>query len=252
MQSVSNCGSSYLQSLCQSSPRQIMHGLLGAALIYQLFDQAIANLIALETYRQGTSLFSYPRIFFCGSSTNTRPLRWIWDDSLSAFRRTGRLKDKVKIYYELNANGPARDSGKAHLQLCNNYWIALFLTTVSPTIKYRFIPNKIVFSDTNFAFPKEVFSPTHQGITGSLIQGLNRGVFSRIRAKPEKFAVGFLELMAAVVLASLFFNIKAPFLQCDRLISTLRKVDDFNYKLYPLLGAMGRAVSFTFLTMYTP
>jgi hypothetical protein len=91
--------------------------------------------------------------------------------------------------------------------------ISSFLGCASPVVKFRFTPEQIN-EDFNknqdrkpILYAKKDIGVTHVEITGSLIQGINSSVFTRIYHKPTKFLYGCVQLVAAVGLTCIYCNI---------------------------------------------
>lgn len=80
----------------------------------------------------------------------------------------------------------------------------------TPTLRFKFTPERVkqVFENDpdydNLAFRTRLkIGPEHIGITGSLAQGLNCGLFHRIGQNPGKFLLGLIQLILAVALVAL-------------------------------------------------
>lgn len=203
-------------------------------LVYQLFDSGLANFLALDTARHGTTLYSYLKIQFQGGKTcygghvndinQSESLNRIF-----AFSDESTLVGLTKVplytsYFSGYAHFARMDKfiGKKieHTFLELPLLVLSFLPgLISPTVKYRFTPQEIkrkfehdednVFDGKGgmVLHTKENIGISHLGITGSLIQGMNPSIFGRIYNKPEKFALGCAQLVAAIALTCIYCGI---------------------------------------------
>lgn len=279
LESTKVYGNTHFPTAMRLASHVTLMNIAKASAIYQLFDQAVANLLALETHRHGTSILSYPRIFFFGGkiarggtggqsahllqAQGSNPYRdrsvgriWMWEDSLSTFRRRATLSDKFSEFAWQNMQGPFHYSMFANKALFNDFEIGQFLALLTPTIKYRFTSDEAGrrlsrdFVGTHGCrYAQQDISPIHLGITGSLIQGVNRDLLNRIRAKPEKLIVGMVELAAAVALTYIFFNLKTSSSLCNRIISSLHNVDLSCHSHADLFNPKKLSVALSLLTI---
>lgn len=266
LSSTRNVISDYISKIAQSKLAKIVF-------LYHLYDSALANILALDTCRHGTSLPGYVNIFFNGGKINragsaetayletySSDQYWIkqrkkanigkiyvWNDSRSSELflakaqkclpiSPGALKFRNFIYtvtWPLGKRSASfRFSAQANIALLPagkivgmiSHVVGFLLTFVTPTVKYRFTPQELAKKFENdpdlpgmAQRTSSDISPTHLGISGSLIQGLNFGILGRIKNKPGTFALGCVQLTAAIALTLLWTGIQtsSPFIQAS-------------------------------------
>jgi hypothetical protein len=223
--------------------------------LYNLFDSAIADCLALHTCRHGTSIVSYVKIMFTGGKANkggtggesayrnthdpdsqeTKKrlaankgriyvFRDLLEDNVQQYAQ-GLAATKIKLFsilkrtflpldfsYQGNtnlfANEKSSEKAKQYAPIAG-----ALLTLLTPIVKYRFTPDELnSFEEDGDLQPFALYtdkdiSPWHLGISGSLIQGVNRQMFSRIKDNPVKVAKGFTKLIAALALSAIWIGI---------------------------------------------
>jgi len=205
------------------------------SLLYNLYDSAIANLLGLQTNRHGTSLLNYFQICLSGGKVTkggggetvyfnrvgdpranevlercTNKI-YVWNDQNWRPDLDWAIEKRLKpiVYSGMgNANSSANSS---QLQKTPSTTLGYFLALVTPTVKFRFTPEEF---EKNFkpddwlrlkaSVTTKDISVFHLGITGSLIQGLNSGMFQRIKRNIPSFMLGCVQLTAAIALTILW------------------------------------------------
>lgn len=208
--------------------------LVQGALLYQLYDSAIANMLCLDTLRHGTSLSSVVRINLQGAKPEMSPSSLIrvvslytdFDDKSHSLGKkiTAKLFTPLfTTYYSIRANArdfgshlpePTAPLGKV-LYLVIEFIASVALGIFSPTVKFRFTPEEreerfLVDKGDDDAkgsgslYTTDEIETSHLGISGSLRQGLNSSLVGRIKTHPGKFVLGLAQLTAAVALTSIW------------------------------------------------
>lgn len=210
-------------------------------ILYNLFDSGLANSLALGTYRHGTSFKNFFKIWFGGGKVFCGGGK----DGASAYEffniYENTCKGKIHVWNEKPSWGDLDPSLKkiamgwpiikrtipsVFSRMANSVMTARLLkrpidnenvsitslpifalTFLTPTIKYRFTPEKFKSSfhiDNDLAglasYTITNISVAHLGIAGSLIQGLNSRILDRIKNNPRTFLLGCAQLVAAVAL----------------------------------------------------
>ena len=231
------------------SPLSSFFKLSGIYAIYNLYDSAIANMLGLETFRHGTSLYKWCCIKLKGADPNKgkNSSKWIiggnspgalercaghfftfYDSEFSTPGYCPKSSITSKIFKRILPKqhtfcASVGDAEKLGESLTKNKTvikvIKIFAGTiftvislaVTPTLKVRMTLEK---SKSEFQFERDIdyggfaqktkkaISPKYFGIIGSITQGVNRGVFGRIRRNPAKFLTGLVQLVAAVALTA--------------------------------------------------
>lgn len=232
------------------------------AFLYNLYDSALANILALDTCRHGTSITGFAQIFFFGGRTDlggaaettflkaySNNLSWnqqrenanksriyVWNDNMD--RANPKVPQLKNLWFIAKRIAPIVFSCQANTVLFPKGAIAQvagsLLAIYTPTVKYRFTPQELKekFEDdpdlTGIAKRTSFdISPSHLGISGSLIQGVNLGVFERIKNKPGTFALGCAQLIAAIALTIIWTGVQTS---CPTINVTIQAVTAFtNY-----------------------
>lgn len=216
--------SSYTQTQRLSLRERISRlfwSLLGCHTVYNLADAGLARFLVLETLTHGTSLPSYIRINLrgadprmggakCGSSAGIGIERFVENSKnfFHVFKDSWVTNESMfaKIYKPIAPRLHASLAGSASAGNGVPKIIGAIAGFFTPTIKFRFTPAQITpggfendpdYEGLAYRTPKPI-GVSHIGMTGSIIQGINPGVFSRMRANPGKVLCGVALLTAAV------------------------------------------------------
>ncbi len=196
------------------------------AFVYNLFDSAIANILALETNRHGTDIYSYAKIHLQGAKTckgghvkdsyqsHSKNRVFVFkdnknlDDSISTTICAFGYSLGAYLSYAPDFLNSARAGVLQLLPIIPSCLAAL----VTPTVKFRHTPEQLkkdfkIDDEGGALFTEKNISPLHLGISGSLIQGLNFSLFNRISNHPTKFILGVVQLTAAVGLTCIFCGV---------------------------------------------
>lgn len=207
--------SNYLKAYApQSSPivQEALKQFGQIALLYNLVDSGLANLLALETAKYGASILKHPKIYLFGlehADTLTRDTLSIKSHKEDSWNPSTVISN----YFERKYFMPQRHISR---------WNPRILAGLIPSIKFRFNLaklNEISVNQNNKKQTRENYeinknfitawtatSASHIGIPGSLIQGLNAELFTRIKQNPVKCLIGAAQLTAAVVLTLFFYK----------------------------------------------
>jgi len=225
-----------------------LSGIAKIAFLYTLYDDALANILALETNRHGTSIYSYAKIHLQGAKvrygghvadyyqSHSQNRVFVFEDHASFFGSKGftfALKDRLSTHscamgYSQGAYEALLNNGMNFLyskgvpqSILRTFSIPKSILSVafgvlSPVVKFRFTAEQLQRDfkpdDKGCAlYTEKDISVTHLGISGSLIQGVNFSVFKRIYRKPTQFLLGCVQLTAAVALTCLYTGIGTSF-----------------------------------------
>lgn len=211
---------------------------LNTCIIFDLFDEAIANILCLKTYTHGTSPKNYHNIMKIGvdpsyggnggenayfAATGNMP-----PDSIDPTTRIDGWNCKNRFFVYLpNASAP----NKYFSSLVYSYQACLGENTTphqyrtkrsrcirlaalracsTPTLKFRLAPNNPIKFTIDNTTPGQTAGYTEQpmsantiGLYGSLHEGMNSQWLGRIKQNPQQFRRGLLTLAAAVALVAL-------------------------------------------------
>lgn len=182
---------------------------------YHLIDSGLARLLALETLTHGTGPANYIDINIfgvdpsrCRSQVNSIEHFHVFKDSRFGLNPDNSLSMNRLELIMLKELSPK-------IQALHSAGICGIFT---PTLKFRFTPDELVEAESLGHFvnnPDYTFfrgykitqpiKPSRIGITGSLINGINRGMFKRMTNNPKKVLLG------ASLLAAGIFNLKMQF-----------------------------------------
>lgn len=268
-------------SLATSKASQIiskigLSELVKIAFLYQLYDDAIANILALETNRHGTSIYSYAKIHLQGAKTcygghvedgyqaHSANRFFVFEDHASFFGTKGvkyALGDRLSTHisamgYSQMAYQALAAQGLTALNrlgipqgFLRTFELPIFISSIplgifSPSLKFRFTPEQLRqdFKPDNLGgalYTEKDVSITHLGISGSLIQGVNLSVFKRIYHKPSQFLFGCVQLTAAIALTCIYTAIATPFPVINSSITVIKELMDRHHVIKNIaLGAL--------------
>lgn len=229
------------------------------AFLYKLYDDALANILALETNRHGTSLYSYAKIHMQGAKVcygghirdayqgHSQNRIFVFKDHASFSENLSfSIKDRLSTFLcSMGYSQGAYSASMRHgLEALGNLGVpssllrpfvlpsiilSIPLGILSPTLKFRFTPEQLDkdFREDNEGgalYTEKDISPTHLGISGSLIQGVNFSIFKRIYNKPSKFILGCVQLTAAVALTCIYTGLATPFPLVNTSITIISEV----------------------------
>lgn len=219
---------------------------LNAFFVFDLIDDAIADLLCLQTHYHGTSPKAYHSIMNHGadpgygakggetkfhealsisspqdpndnSGFNCSNRFFVCLDSGNAIFK--RLIPRV--YTAVACIGENCDPEKNCLQKAFLIFISIIEGSFSPTLKFRFNQKEeISFEEDTTGYPQNYVGftkqniPTHHiGLIGSITHGLNSEWSTRVKANPLKFAIGLVKLIiaAALIGAAVFATINVPY-----------------------------------------
>lgn len=204
--------------------------------IYNLVDSGLANVFALETLTHGTGPFGYIGINLngadpnygggnTGSSVGSGFSRYIETSKnyFHVFKDSGFYEDSSnflekifipigktllpKLHSTLSGMATFGYSFNNGFQNLPKGIIGGFAGFFTPTLKFRFTPEDLCLFENDPDYggiayrTTAAISSSHLGITGSLQQGINLGMFDRIVANPQKVLIGISLLAAAAVVA---------------------------------------------------
>ena len=190
------------------------------AFLYQLYDSGIANILALETNRHGTSLYSYIKIHLQGVKIS-KGRAFVYEDDESLLSVGGLCNRLITPF------SASFDSINAYAGLYIPFIISIPLGLISPVVKFRFTPEQLAKdfkedTEPNGAlYPEKDIGVSHLGITGSLMQGLNPSILKRIYSKPTKFLLGCAQLVAAIALTCIVYKISTPFFRVNLILAAV-------------------------------
>lgn len=194
---------------------------MGCLISYHLIDSGLADLLALETLAHGTGPLGYIGIHLHGADPSF--------GGSGSSRGNSRFQESSRGYFHV-----FKDSGfgvlpngytsfssselimnKALLPKYHAVLSAGVCGIFTPTLKFRFTPQEVLGTSGRFENdPEHPFmayktmqpiEASRIGILGSLIHGINRGMFKRMANNPKKVLVG-IGLLAAGIL-----NLKIQF-----------------------------------------
>ena len=206
---------------------RFVYGSLGFSSAYHLFDLGLANLLALDILKHGTSLKNYFSISFSGADPSrggtSETQYYGWNEKTdwgSCVNYAEDAKNKFFVMHETDRSNET-DSGTqgpcmgvqlpmAYSNMANSNStggrtpLTILLDFITPVLRFKFIPADF---KANFkpdkTMPKGCFytekpiSPMHLGITGSVTQGINPRMFSRMIQHPSRVLRGVVFLGAA-------------------------------------------------------
>jgi hypothetical protein len=211
---------------------------LNGFFLFNLFDDAVADLLCLRTTTHGTSPKCYSSIMRSGADP-ARGGTGGESGLYAAFGRTHTFETEKKasgwncknrffvflhdcpepikrwqprVYSIAASIGENCSPEQSKLAKAKSVALSLFEGFCSPALKFRFTPESSIkfqwdqtFSDKKqiAGFTEQPISPDHIGLYGSLKQGVNRQWGARIRANPAQFVKGLLKLIATVTLLAL-------------------------------------------------
>jgi hypothetical protein len=239
------------------SVKKSLWSLAGTLAAYQLFDQGLANFLNLETLRHGTGPLGFVGINLHGADPN-----YGGHETGSGFVQSKYMENSKGYFHvfkdsECSAGGhlpffltiPPRIhailSGTASIGVPPLGMLAGLLT---PTLRFRFRPEDILgcIKDCQFEDDpdydgaayrtQQPISPIHLGITGSITQGVDSNMFSRMSADPLKVLGGALLLIGAYKVAKVTYNYftqetsEQPEQEMSWVRKVAKKVEDWSLK----------------------
>lgn len=207
-------------------------------LVYQLLDSGLANFLALETIRMGTSLPTYIKIQAKGGKFNRG------STCKDPTNLTKILNNRGAIFIE-SAETTLSHFPKDHKSLFIKIF-ALLAGAIQPVIKVRYsdsdegimkiLKKKTTTDDHDSYFYVLERKPSawsiktsHLGITGSLRQGINSSIFQRISQKPGKFTLGCAQLIAAIALTCIYCGIRTGSPLINHSLTVLSNFKEIHY-----------------------
>jgi hypothetical protein len=213
---------------------------LNGAFVFNLFDDAIADLLCVHTYTHGTSPKCYNSIMKIGADP-TRGGKGGESGLYEAFGTNHDLEVKLagkesgwnckgrffvfphqcpelikrwqpRLYAIAACIGENCTVKQSKLEKGVMMVASFFQGFCSPVLKFRFLPDEAVkfkgdetFSDHPDigAFTEHPISPDHIGLYGSIYKGVNADWKNRIQQHPGQFVKGLLKLTASVALVVL-------------------------------------------------
>lgn len=215
----------------------VTHALSGC-MLFELFDEALADLLGLVTFRHGTAPANMYSILWTGASTrfggksegnavqeDTGRFYVVRDrnqgngDCCDCIPCLGSCDKELDNYMSLGhtARSYARaTTSKSDWQytMCDSIPVVSF----SPTLKFRFRPDQIAKPNDIYEGERQVFyddrteggaeftwqpiTPDHTGFYATLAQGLDTNIWQRAQADPARFTRGLYKLSWAVLLAA--------------------------------------------------
>jgi hypothetical protein len=203
--------------------------------IFSFFDDALADLLGLETYRHGTSPGCVYSILWTGGQPRLGGRLGHGETGMSSFPdlRKGDydchgkffvMKDNTtnfgpcclfdcldKLCENDKASPYIYTATKAEVKNSCVDWTCP-ITYVTSTVKFRFTPeealaqgfrNDRTYNDGIAKVTAKPITPDHIGLYGTLAHGLDGGVFQRIADHPDRFINGLYKLAWAVMLTAL-------------------------------------------------
>lgn len=215
---------------------------LNAFFLFNLFDDAVADMLCLHTYTHGTSPKNYNSIMWYGTdpsqggSGGESALYAAFGqdhDAIEANEKSGwNCKNRFFVFppecpepmrrwqprvYSIAACIGENCSTEQNRVIKG---ILIFASIIqgfcSPTLKLRFAPEDPIhfewdqtFSEASklAAFTEEPISPDHIGLYGSLHEGLNSKWFNRVSENPTLFIQGIAKLVTTVALTALLIQV---------------------------------------------
>lgn len=207
---------------------------LNTCIIFDLFDEAIANILCLGTYRHGTSPRSYHNIMKIGidpkyggtggenayyttlgrsNPGSSMPADSGWNCKNRFFAFLPEAQAFTKFFGPLSYSRGAcigentPDQYRLNRRRCER--IATFQSYCTPTLKFRLGPNspiKFTMDDTmpgTAGYTEQPIPASHIGLYGSLHEGVNTQWLGRIKQNPKQFCSGLLMLAGTVALVAL-------------------------------------------------
>lgn len=214
---------------------------LTACLLFDIFDDAIADLLCLRTYTHGTSPKCYHNIMKVGAdpnrggkggetiyykatcqnlheedAANLSKEQTGWDRRNRFFvcpHEAPPILNRLlpRMYTFMSCYGENYNDTKSRLVKILITIVSVFEGLCSPIIKFRFRSDNTVkfefdqtFAENHIAaFTDQAIAADHIGLSGSLRQGLNRQLGSRIKQNPQQFCKGLMKLILSVGLVAL-------------------------------------------------
>lgn len=221
---------------------------LNSCSLFNLFDDAVADLFCLKTYTHGTSPKNYNSIMKMGADPNhggtggesaffdvmgVNRAEAIESDKKSGWECKKRFfvfldecpelvkRAQPRIYSIVSCVGENCSPSDSKLRKAIGIGASIIEGFASPTLKFRFTPEDTdqFICDKTFAstsriagFTEKPISPDHIGLYGSFKQGLNGQWLNRIKNNPAQFIKGLLKITAVVALIALaiFAATKVP------------------------------------------
>lgn len=214
---------------------------LTACVIFDIFDDAIADLLCLRTCAHGTSPKCYHHIMKVGADPNCggkggetnfykatgqklaeedakrlSKEQTGWDRRNRFFvcpHEAPPILNRVlpRMYTFMACYGENYNGTKSRVAKLIVTVISVFECLSAPIIKFRFgSDSDIRFEfDQTFdvnqiaAFTKQHIPADHIGLSGSIRQGINRELANRIKQNPQQFSIGLVKLALSVGLLAL-------------------------------------------------
>jgi hypothetical protein len=154
---------------------------LNSSWLFNMLDEGVANALVLKTYRLGVSVHHYSSIWndkmISQSLLRGRGYFLLGShmDDLSAFAKI--WVPRLNAFSKLNV-------------------ASLISAVVAPIIKIR-SQSQLEMRDIELS---------SIGLHGTLVQGLNRNLFKRIKKHPMQFVYGLAQITTAVALSVFLFN----------------------------------------------
>lgn len=196
------------------------------AFVYKLYDNALANILALETNRHGTSIYSYAKIHLQGAKTSkgghlqdqyqrhSKNRVFVFGDNKSLNDAIGTTICAIGYSHGAYLGLMPNFISNSRSKLVQIFFVvgAIFPALLTPTVKFRFTPEQLkkdfkVDEEGGALFTEKDVGISHLGIKGSLIKGLNISVFKRISNNPSKFVLGIAQIVAAVGLTCIYCGV---------------------------------------------
>ncbi len=168
---------------------------------FMLFDSALANILALHTLRHGTCFRNWSSIQFTGADPGMGAKAPGQTKHLN-----GSMKDKCENAFFLWRDGENNAHYYADMS-AQAFWgnrcrlLSLIDGAFTPTLRFRLEGREIDGGRlerpnwrSDCYFTRHRISPMRLGVSGSMVAGVNRRVFSRIRRRPLRFCAGILQL----------------------------------------------------------
>lgn len=206
---------------------------------FNLFDDAIADVLCLKTFQHGTSPGNYDNILKTGAlvkysgeggemvcqrkfgttAGDKGKGFYVWNHNINyAFRalqtRVLAIEASIAHYYD--------EKGNIFSKIATIFK-SIFIGFCAPTLKFRFRPDQIVIDgndpkkiefiiDTSYDGASDGFAlytyndlpPEHLGLTGSIRQGFNMNWGERIKQDPGQFKKGLFKLVISLSMMALF------------------------------------------------
>jgi hypothetical protein len=214
---------------------------LTACILFDIFDDAIADLLCVRTCAHGTSPKCYHNIMKVGADPNCgnkggetifyeatgqklfEQDREKLEEDQTGWDRRNRFfvcpheaplivnRLLPRMYTFMCCYGENGDVKKSRLVKIFITIVSVFEGLCSPIIKFRFRSDNIIkfkfdktFKESQIAaFTDQAIAADHIGLSGSLREGLNRELGSRIKQNPGQFCKGLVELILSVGLLAL-------------------------------------------------